>query len=113
MPGQNGVGLHDGGHLSQGLPPELSPKLGQRLPVASAQPHAACNLLAQDTVFCDQVFVANQEFLVYRARDVGQQLLPIHVCPTSAPVASLAREYGASPGGSQGQEQAVEGPQTL
>jgi hypothetical protein len=72
VPGEDGLGLHNGSHFGQGLPPELFPKLGQRFPLTIVQPHTAGNLLAQDSVFCDQIGIARQEFLVYRARDVGQ-----------------------------------------
>ena len=40
--------------------------------------HTPLNLLAQDMIFFDQILVSHQEFLVYRACDVDQQLLPIH-----------------------------------
>src|SRR6266850_6846751 len=55
MPGEDGLRLDDGGYLGQGLPPELFPKFGQRLPLATTQPHAARDLLTQDPVFCDQI----------------------------------------------------------
>ena len=68
-------GVMHSGHFSQGLPSKLFPKLGKRLPVAMAQPHAACDPLAQDTVFGDQICVANQEVLVYITGSVDQDLL--------------------------------------
>jgi hypothetical protein len=81
VPGEDGLGLDDGGHFSQGLPPELFPNRSKRLPLAIAQLHAVCELLAQDTVFCDQLCIANQQFLVHRARDVGQHVLPLQMSP--------------------------------
>jgi hypothetical protein len=46
-------------------------QLGECLPLSVAQAHAARDLLAQNTVFRDQIFIANQEFPVHRARNVG------------------------------------------
>src|SRR5262245_48590124 len=79
VPGEDGLGLDDGGHVSQGLPLELFPNLGQRLPLAVAQPYTTRDLLAEDTVFCDRICIANQQLLVHRARDVSQHVLRLRM----------------------------------
>lgn len=62
-------------------PPELFPNRSKRLPLAVAQPYTTHSLLAQDTVFCDEIFMAKQQFLVHRARDVSQHVRPLHMSP--------------------------------
>jgi hypothetical protein len=78
VPGENGVGHDDGGHLWQCLLAKFSPNLGKGLPLGIAAPDAALNLPAQLAILRHQVFIAEQEFLVDYSRDIGQQLLPIH-----------------------------------
>jgi hypothetical protein len=72
VPGEDGVRGDEAGHFIQRLLAQLLAQFGERLPLAVAQAHAARDLLAQDTVFCDQIFIAKQEFLVHRARNIGQ-----------------------------------------
>jgi hypothetical protein len=79
VPGENGVGFHNGRDLLQSLPPELFPNLFQALALAVAQPHATLKLVAEDTVFGDQIGIAQQEFLVHCSGDVGKQAFSIHV----------------------------------
>jgi hypothetical protein len=58
VPSEDRLRGDDCGDLRQGFLPQLLPKLGQSLPLAIAQLHATCDLLAQNPVFCHQVFVA-------------------------------------------------------
>jgi hypothetical protein len=39
----------------------------------------------QDAVFCGQIFIPRQQFLVHRPRDVGQDARPIHLTVPLAP----------------------------
>src|SRR5215510_13457883 len=57
VPGQDGVGFDDGGHLFEGFLPQLLADLSQSLALAIAEAHAALNLAAQDTIFRHQVLV--------------------------------------------------------
>ncbi len=72
MPGQDGVGFDDGGDFLQSLFPELLADRSQRLALSVGELHAPCNLVAQDTVFFDHVFVSQQELLFHRSGDTGQ-----------------------------------------
>jgi hypothetical protein len=91
VPGENSVGLDDGGHLRQGLFAQLLANLGGRLAFPIIQSYAAPDLLAQDPVFCHEVLVAPQEFLIDRSCNIRQQQLPIHA---SLPSTSSIRTNG-------------------
>ena len=74
MPGENRVGFDDGGDFLQGLLAQLLADVGQRLAFAIRQPHATCDLVAQDAIFCHQILVTQQQFLIDGSRDIGQQV---------------------------------------
>ncbi len=58
VPAKNRVGLNDLGHFLQGLLPQLVANCGQRLAFAVTQPDAPFELVAEDTIFRDQILVA-------------------------------------------------------
>ncbi len=64
MPGQNRVGLHDGGNLLQRLLAQLLADLCEGFALAVGQVDPSLDLLTQDAVLRRQVFVAEQEGLV-------------------------------------------------
>ena len=72
MPGENRVGFDDGGDFFQGLLAELLAELSQGLALGVGELNTPLNLLAQDTVLCDHVFVAQQELFFHRSGDTGQ-----------------------------------------
>ena len=57
MPGQDGVGFDNAGHLRQRLLPELYADLGEGLTFPITQPDTPLELLTQDAILCDQVLV--------------------------------------------------------
>jgi hypothetical protein len=65
MPGEDGVGLDDTGYFLQCLFAELHTDFGQGFALAVTQPDAAFDLAAQEAIFCHQVLVAQQEFLIH------------------------------------------------
>jgi hypothetical protein len=82
VPGEDRVGLDDARYLRQGFPSQPLANLRQRLPLPIAQLDAAFDLLAQYPVFCHQIFIAQQQFMIDGSREVRQQCLPIHTpCP--------------------------------
>jgi hypothetical protein len=82
VPGEDGVGLDDAGHLLQGLFPELHAECGQGFALTAAQPDTAFDLLAQYPVVCHQIRMAQAQFLIDGSRDIRQQCLSIHTpCP--------------------------------
>ena len=72
MPGQDGVGFDDGGDFLQGLFTELLAERSQCLALGVGELHAPCNLIAQDTVLFDHVFVSQQELFFHRSGDTSQ-----------------------------------------
>src|SRR6266700_214278 len=52
---ENRIGLDDLGHFRQRLLPPLVADLSQGLPLAVTQPHASLDLVAEDTIFRDQI----------------------------------------------------------
>jgi len=78
VPAEHRVGLDDLGHFLQRLLPQFGADLGQGLPLAVTQPHAPCDLMAQDAILCHQVFMAQQQCLIDGPRDIREQCLPIH-----------------------------------
>jgi hypothetical protein len=78
MPGENRLGLDDRGDFRWGLFAEPFANLSERLSLPIVQSDTARDLLPQKAIFCHKIFITQQQFLVYRARDVCQQCLPIH-----------------------------------
>jgi hypothetical protein len=65
MPGKDRIRFNETGHLLQCLLAQLLADLGQAPSLRVGQLDTTCELPAQDTVFRDQVFVAQQEFLIH------------------------------------------------
>ena len=80
VPSQDGVGLDNRRDLFQGLLAELLAKLSEGLTIAIAELHATSDLLAEDTILCGYVGIAQPKLFVNRRTDRHQQLLPIHAC---------------------------------
>jgi hypothetical protein len=59
VPGQDGVGLDDGGHVFEGFLPQLLADRSQRLALTVAEAHAALNLVAQDAILRDEVLITS------------------------------------------------------
>jgi hypothetical protein len=64
VPGEDGVGCDNRGHVRQGFLPQLLTDLGQRCAFASRQPHTARDLVTQEAMLCHQILVTQEEFLV-------------------------------------------------
>src|SRR5438445_2046096 len=77
VPAKNRVGLDDLGHLPQGLLAKFLADFGQRFTFPVTQPDAPLDLVAEDTIFRDQVLITQQQFLIDCPRDIRQQGLPI------------------------------------
>ena len=60
MPGEDGGGFDDGGDFLQGLLPQLLANLREGLPFAIAESNAPLDLVTQNPIFRDQIFVAQQ-----------------------------------------------------
>jgi hypothetical protein len=80
VPGQDGVGPDNRRDLLEGLLAQLLTKLSEGLTVAISQLHATSDLLAEDTILCGYVGIAQPELFVNRRAERSQQLLPIHTC---------------------------------
>jgi hypothetical protein len=78
VPGQNGIRLHDRGHLCQCLLAQALADLSQGLPVPFSQSDATSELPTKDTIFRRQILVVTQEFLIDRPGHICQELLPPH-----------------------------------
>src|SRR5262249_10811058 len=65
VPGQDRIGCDEGRNLCQRPLAQLLPNLRQRLPLPITEPYTALELFAEDPVFCHQVFVAQEKFLVH------------------------------------------------
>jgi hypothetical protein len=63
MPCQERVGFDDGGNFFEGLFAQFLADLGQSLALGIGERYTPFNLFAQNTIFFDQVFVAQQELL--------------------------------------------------
>jgi hypothetical protein len=90
VPDKHRVRFDEGSHLRQGLLAPLLANLGECLALGASPLHTTGDLLAQETILGDQVFMASQEFLVHGSRDVCSQRLPIQ---TWLPL-PLCRPYG-------------------
>jgi hypothetical protein len=78
VPGQDRVGTDDAGDLFEGFPAELLADHGQGLSLAALQAKPSTDLAPQDPLLGDEVVVANEEFLVEGAGDVGKEAFPGH-----------------------------------
>ncbi len=78
MPRQDRIGLDDCRDLFQRLIAELLTHRSQCLSITVTEPHTAPDLLMEYTIFRDEVFVTQQQLLIDRPCDRGQQLLPPH-----------------------------------
>jgi hypothetical protein len=72
MPRENGIRREEAGHLFQRVLPQFLANGGQRPSLGVSQSHAAGDLVAQDTILRNQVFVAEQEFLMDRPGNIGE-----------------------------------------
>ena len=63
--------MEDTGHLLERLLTEPLADLGQRPPLAIGQAQTPLDLISKNAVLSSKVLVAQEQFLVYRARDVG------------------------------------------
>jgi hypothetical protein len=79
VPGQDGIRLHDAGHVLQRLLAQLLPDLGEHFAFAITKAYLAFNLRAQDTILCHQVLVPQEDLLVRRFGDICEQFLPVHM----------------------------------
>jgi hypothetical protein len=79
MPGENGIGFDDVATSSKACLPNFLPSSANVWRSASVSSYAPLDLMAQDAIFSHEILVSKQEFLINRARDVGQQGFPIHV----------------------------------
>jgi hypothetical protein len=79
MPGKDDVGLRNRGDLCPNLLPELLPPLGEGGALWVGASHPSFDLGADDAVFRRQIRMAQVEFLIDRACDRRQLLLPMPV----------------------------------
>jgi hypothetical protein len=76
----------------------LKADLGQCLLFGVGQEQTPLDLFPQNAVFGSQVLIAQQQFLVYRPRDVGQDTRPIHKISQSIIVIRQGLGLYGSPG---------------
>jgi hypothetical protein len=57
------------------------PNLAQRRSLSIRELQPPLQQVPQDAVFCNQIFIAQQEVLVHRPRDVSQDARPLHRFP--------------------------------
>jgi hypothetical protein len=72
MPGENRLRFDDGGDFFQGLLAELFADFSQGPALSIGEQYTSFNLLAQDTIFGNEILVAQQELFFHRARDTSQ-----------------------------------------
>src|SRR5712691_4308048 len=103
VPGEDGVGLGNSGDLFQALLAQLLANLGECSPLVLRELHAPLDLLAQNAILCDEVYIAKPELFVHRRSDRPQQLFPIHAsfhpCHDVLPYCSV---WGSAWGNSRG-----------
>ena len=78
MPTYDGGWLDDVGDLLEGLPAEFLAQLCEGDALRIGEPEPTLDVCAEDPILSDEILVAFQQFLVDRARNVGEQLLPCH-----------------------------------
>jgi hypothetical protein len=78
VPAENGVRLDDLRHFLQSLLAELLADLGEGLTLAIIQPDTPLKLVAQDPILRHEIFIAQQQLLIDRPRDIPQQVFPVH-----------------------------------
>lgn len=78
VPSNDGLRSNDWGRLRQSLPAKAPANFGQTDSLRVDEPQSPLDLVPENPIFCHQVFVPKQEFLVHRAGDVRQQSIPIH-----------------------------------
>jgi hypothetical protein len=66
------------GHFLPGFLAQLLADLGQDRAFAVAQPEASLELVAEYLIFCHEIFVPQQQFLIDGPSKVCQQYLPVH-----------------------------------
>jgi len=71
LPGEDGVRLDDMSDFFQGFLPELSADLGQSQTLSVTELDTSLDLVTSDAVFDNEVRIAEQEFFVNRARNIG------------------------------------------
>jgi len=64
MPGEKGIGFDDSGHVFEGLLAEFLADLGEGLALGIGELYAPFDLLAQNTIFSDEILISQQEFLI-------------------------------------------------
>src|SRR5215470_12737467 len=70
MPGEDSVRCDNLRYFRQGLLPQLLTDCGKRLAFAICQPHTPRDLVAQDAIFRDEIFIAQQQFLIDSPGDI-------------------------------------------
>ena len=78
VPAQDGFGTNDLRHFLKSLPAESFAELSQGNPVGVIKIQTPLKLVAKDPIFGGQILVPEQQFLIYRTGNVGEQSLPIH-----------------------------------
>jgi hypothetical protein len=83
VPGEDGLGLDDGGDVREGLLTELVAELGEQAPLVVGERHPAGQLAAEDLVLGGQVLVAQEQLLFDVATDEGERFDRLHGTQTS------------------------------
>ena len=80
IPGQDGVRPGHIGHFAENLAAQSTTDFAQRSSFGVRELQPSFQLGLQDAVFGSQIFISQQQLLVHRPRDVGQDACPIHTC---------------------------------
>ena len=73
--------------------PQLLTDFGERLAFAVRQPYTARDLVAQNAIFRDEIFITQQQFLIDGPGDIRQQVFPVHALSLGAFSISSPGEY--------------------
>jgi hypothetical protein len=76
IPSQNGGGLGHGGDLGQSLAPESLADFSQGGSLWIGQAQSGGQVCTQKPIFCCQIFLLEEQFLVEQTGKVGEQAYP-------------------------------------
>src|SRR5262249_21650985 len=93
VPGKNSIRFDNGGDFLERLLAKLLADYSQRLAFAVRQLHTASELMAQEAIFCHQVLVAPQQFLIDGSSNTREQVFPLHPLSPATLAVPIAGEY--------------------
>jgi len=79
VPGEDGIGFGDTGHLLERRAAEPFADLGKGGSLGIRKAHTGWKVRPEDPIFGDQILILKQEFLIDQAGDVRQEPSPFVV----------------------------------